>query len=210
MSPRAVVSGVRGTDVPRWLDALVRPDAFFERRVPIRDLGPAKVLFAVTLAGTVPVAVATVLASPASNRTPAATVSEVATVFVGFGGGILLAWLFGSFLFCVGAWLAGGSFDLSETGSVMAYAMGPLGVEFLLAGAVVAITAGVGGVAEFDAFVGHLGGASPPFRTLALVTSCWQAYVATFGLKHANDLPTRRAALVSAVFVLPTVVETLA
>ncbi|MFC4553273.1 MULTISPECIES: YIP1 family protein [Halorussus] len=207
---------MRGTDVPGWFDALVRPDAFFERRVPIRDLGPAKVLFAVTLAGTVPVAVATVLASPASpasptsNRTPAAVVSAIAAVFVGIGGAVLLAWLFGSVLFCVGAWLVGGSFDLSETGSVMAYAMGPLGVEFLLVAALVAATAGVGAVAEFDAFVGHLDGGPPPFRTLALVTSCWQAYVATFGLKHANDLPPRRAALVSAAFVLPTVVEALA
>lgn len=212
MAANVVVSdGRMGLQVDRWLDPFVRPDAYFERRVPIRDLGPAKALLAVALAFVGPYVWFEAGLGSATPRPTFWNVAETtATAIVAATSVILLAWLAGSVVVCTAAWLVGGTFDLTETGSVVAYATVPFAVELLAVAALSGLSNGAETVGGLAVVTTRLGATSSPYGALSVVTACWQGYVLTFGLKHANDLPTWRAAAVAAVFVLPTVAEVLA
>jgi hypothetical protein len=193
-----------------FLDPLVRPDDFFARDGSDRRLSPSRFVLAayvalvVAIVGSGMAAIAVLFPERFTPSAVARLLPKLLGLVALAGISLLLAWfLFGALLH-VASRLAGGSGAFSN--AVAAYGLGPIVV---ISGCLLVLAVGYTltplapdfqTIEAYRDFLDRTESGVEPYSTL--LTALWQWYVWTFGLKHARDLSTSRAAIAAGTVAL--------
>lgn len=193
----------------RFVDAVVRPDAFFEQEFPDGRLGVAAALLVVYALGFVAALflIGQVIAGAAGLGPSETGALQGLLLFSGILTGVFFA-VFAvvlAALYYLGTALAGGSGSFGDTFVVTAWGLVPSLVGAVLGAVVFAVTFDPGSVTGSpEAVSGRVQGyqSSPLVQVVNLVVTLWQIYVVSYGLKHARNVSIQAGAAVATAVTL--------